>query len=95
VAERALDPDPASVRLDQVAGDVETEPRPAPIGRAGLPEPLEDGFLRFGAMPTPSSSTENSTPPSFRAARTTMVPPRGVNFSAFDNKLANTWRMRP
>src|SRR6266545_6875620 len=41
-------------------------------------------------MPTPVSLTDTSTHPSFGAATTSMRPPSGVNFNAFDKRFRRT-----
>ena len=45
-------------------------------------------------MPGPVSVTETCTSSSTRAAATVMLPPAGVNLTAFESRLKTTWRSR-
>src|SRR5438128_14046 len=45
-------------------------------------------------MPTPESETTSVTACAFRASRTSMLPPAGVNFTALDTRFHATWASR-
>jgi hypothetical protein len=86
LAELALHPDSAAVRLDERLGDCQPEADAAPLLR--LPEALPDARKLFGAgMPGPVSETENSTSPSERAARMVIEPFSGVNRTALPTRF--------
>jgi hypothetical protein len=59
------------------------------VRRADLPEFLEDRLLIFGGA-IPVSVTATSTVPSTSAARTSMLPPSAVNFTAFERRFRRT-----
>src|SRR6185369_6869043 len=52
--------------------------------------PWRSTNLRARARPNPVSATEISTKPSASTARTSMRPPSGVNFTAFDKRFTST-----
>jgi len=54
---------------------------------ADLLELLENRGLISGAMPAPESETDTSTIAPSGRARTPIVPPSGVNFTAFESRL--------
>ena len=80
-------------RLDQ------KEPKPGPLGlaRRGVVhavEVLEDFLLLPGAMPMPWSETNSRTSPASARPPTTISPPCGEYFNAFESRLPITSRSR-
>ena len=93
----ALDPDPAAVQLDEALGEREPEPGAFSLLHAdvGLLELLEDPLLVVGRDPRAGVGRRTpATSPSTREVATTMLPPVGVNLTAFESRLKTTWRNR-
>ncbi len=88
-----LDPDPSAMELDELARDGEAEPgafdsssppsRPAGTPRTPPPDPP-------ARCPPRCRSPKSPPRRRARAARTSICPPSGVNFSALDRRFSST-----